>query len=667
MPMLHICCIRAGTAFGSEYVDILHDMVRRNLAEGYAGEFTCFTDQPDKLAVGIIVRPLPVDLPGWWSKLALFRADLFPAGDRVIFFDLDTVITGRLDEILAYQGDFAILRDFYRQDGLQSSVMAWEAGTNTEIWETYKAARCPMMDPGGDQAWIEHTHRDKAIRLQDVFPDLFCSYKLTQSIPAKASVCIFHGHPRPHEIVTGWVPEVWKIGGLSKAELDVICNTEIEKIYGNVRSASARDLPWFDFDDDGAHDRHAVIVGSGPSLSDPGVIDEIKWRAGLGQDIWALNGAASFLYRNDIAPAAFVMCDARQENANFALGVQPNTECLLASQCAPSVFDALAFVNRKVTLWHPNIEGILDHIGTHPDKPIHLIGGGTTVGINAITLAFLRGYRKIHLYGFDSCYRDDEHHAFPQSLNDGERILDVLYGERKFRCAPWMSGQATEFIDLWHELTSQGVVITAHGEGLIQSIAHDLQRNGTMHPFEQRAHEILKRVNGEKRPFGAEVGVFAGRMSAALLKGHPNLRLVMVDSWEGGGKAYQGDSGDFHAGLNQVQQDGAYAEARRATSFAKIRRRILRERSTEAAKRTGLTNLDFAFLDADHSEDGCRADLAAWWPKIKPGGWLCGHDYDNPQFPKFGVKRAVDQFTSQIGGKLELGENLTWFLRKEAA
>jgi hypothetical protein len=34
--------------------------------------------------------------------------------------------------------------------------------------------------------------------------------------------------------------------GLTRADLDVICNTAKEKIIGNARSAIARDLPWFD-------------------------------------------------------------------------------------------------------------------------------------------------------------------------------------------------------------------------------------------------------------------------------------------------------------------------------------------------------------------------------------------------------------------------------------
>jgi predicted O-methyltransferase YrrM len=35
---------------------------------------------------------------------------------------------------------------------------------------------------------------------------------------------------------------------------------------------------------------------------------------------------------------------------------------------------------------------------------------------------------------------------------------------------------------------------------------------------------------------------------------------------------------------------------------------------------------DLVFLDADHSYDETRRDIALWSPKVRPGGILCGHD-----------------------------------------
>lgn len=50
------------------------------------------------------------------------------------------------------------------------------------------------------------------------------------------------------------------------------------------------------------------------------------------------------------------------------------------------------------------------------------------------------------------------------------------------------------------------------------------------------------------------------------------------------------------------------------------------------------TIADAVFIDADHREEFVARDIAAWWPNVKEGGILCGHDYDEP-----GVKAAVNK------------------------
>jgi hypothetical protein len=50
-------------------------------------------------------------------------------------------------------------------------------------------------------------------------------------------------------------------------------------------------------------------------------------------------------------------------------------------------------------------------------------------------------------------------------------------------------------------------------------------------------------------------------------------------------------------------------------------------------------SIDWVHLDARHDYDSVRADIAAWRPKIKVGGWLSGDDYGNPKLPE--VARAV--------------------------
>jgi hypothetical protein len=648
--MLDVVCINAGNYLGRgvEYVRILNDMVRRALPAGYAGRFTVFTDSPGDYGPEIIVRDLPAPwLHGWWHKLSLFKPGVFEDGARILYLDLDTVITGRLDAVAGYRGDFAILRDFFRPNGWQSSVMAWTPGPRTEaIWEDWIVAGSPEI-MGGDQAWIE-----RAIEYPDLWqsmlPDSFVSYKVSGGgAPQKASVVVFHGLPRPHEVTTGWVPMVWKEQGMTRAELDAVCNTALDKVHDNIRSACSRNLRWFDFTW-ATIPGEVCIVGGGPSLA--GEIENIKRRQGHGQKVWALNGAFDYLLAHEIWPDAHVVIDAQPESAAFVQTPWYLTERYIASQCDPSVFDALG--EQPITLFHCQSEGVAELLKEERERPVHLLGAGTTVAMKAMLLAELSGYRILHLIGVDSCYTGDQHHAYAQPWNDGETLLDVVYGDRAFKCAPWMSGQAEDFIAYAQRFNG---IITVAGDGLLAHIA----RVGVEEaPVDTRAREILSRLpEGPKE--GAEIGVFGGDLSERLLR-RPDLTLHLVDSW-GDYEPSLTESGDYHADLTDDEQEGYYAKTKAAVSSFNGRAVIHRAKSLCAARKIP-DGLDFVFIDADHSYEGCSTDIAAWAPKLKPGGLLSGHDYDNTDYPQWGVKRAVDEYVAANGLKLELGENFTWFV-----
>lgn len=181
---------------------------------------------------------------------------------------------------------------------------------------------------------------------------------------------------------------------------------------------------------------------------------------------------------------------------------------------------------------------------------------------------------------------------------------------------------------------------------------------------EVRAEEILKRIpEGPLR--GAEIGIFKGQLSAILLHARPQLLLHMVDSWaptQEQPRAYV-ECGDFHALLPAEKQERCYRETLTAVRFAISRAVIMRMQSLQAAEKIDDGSLDFVFIDADHSYEGCAADIAAWAPKVKTGGYLCGHDYDHPLKTGFGVKQAVDEAVAANGWNVDFGEDMTWFVR----
>lgn len=480
--MLNIVCVNAGNyeGKGAEYVNILFDMCRRNLSEKVKFDFTCFTDNAEDLEAGIKTRPLPENLKGWWSKLYLFKKGLFEDGDRILYFDLDTVLTGGIDEIVKYDGEFAILRDFYRSEGLQSSVMAWKANNPSlnGLWDRYERDEYPIGMKGGDQEWIETFYRAGAWRIsdmldifQDIFSEQFVSYKVScrNLFPKGAKVVVFHGHPRPHEILTGWVPNVWKIGGGTSLELETVCNTENDQLIKNIQASCKLDLPWLS-NGHRANTEHAVIVGGGPSLKN--FIPELKKRRIFGQKIFATNNTWQLLLDNGIIPDYHVMSDARQENVAFIpKQASWKTKCLYASQCHPDVFEITDFEGLPTILWHPMHQGLEEIIG--PDKREYaVIGCGSTTGLKAIGIAHVLGFRQFHLYGFDSSYQDKAHHAYKQSLNDSSKVIEVMVKDRRFKTSPWMVTQVDEFKELAKVLVNEHQCeITVHGDGLLPFVA----------------------------------------------------------------------------------------------------------------------------------------------------------------------------------------------------
>lgn len=652
--MLQVVCVKHGTKYGPEYVNILFDMVRRNLSEGYEGKFICFTEDAHGLDDGIESRPLPKAVNGWWNKLYLFKEGLFPKGDRIVYFDLDTVITGNLDDILKYDNKFAILRDFYRPNGLQSSVMAWESGYGADIWDYWVGAGSPEID-GGDQAWIEK-HVNNPDIWQDLYPGSFVSYKVhcKEMFPKNAKVIVFHGNPRPHEIIEGWVPRVWKIGGGIAAELQTVCNTDTATLVNHIEFSSTLPYPWLQMNE--VHEEHAIIVGGGPSLND--TLNHIEERFQHGQKVFSTNGTYDILTKAGIAPDFHIMADAREDNVEF---IPYGSLCLYSSQCHPRVFEKAEQNKNHIVVWHPLHEGIMDIIGK--EREYALVGGGSTVGLKAAVIAFIMGYRHLHLYGFDSSYHNDEHHAYKQPLNNNERVLDVHYEGRDFKCAAWMATQAEEFKVIADMLVGAGCTLTVHGDGLIPHMSSKMMSEPALTAADIRASEILKRMNGAKTLEGAEIGVFAGDLSKRLLR-REGLILHMVDSWAiSDSESDYAKSGDFHATLSWQSQEAYYQQALITTSFAGKRAKIVRKSSLDAAETIQDKSLDFVFIDADHSYEAVKNDIEAWENKVKTGGYLSGHDYDNKEYPCFGVKQAVDEWARERGIEIELGDNYTWFAK----
>lgn len=185
-----------------------------------------------------------------------------------------------------------------------------------------------------------------------------------------------------------------------------------------------------------------------------------------------------------------------------------------------------------------------------------------------------------------------------------------------------------------------------------------------MHPAKQRATAILKRLKGIENPVVAEIGVFVGALSEQLLAARPDLTLYMVDCWgDNDSKEYK-DTNDFHANASDESQRKWEAQTRaKAAEFGK-RAIVHKGLSAEVSQRFDDKFFDLVFVDADHSYKGCLEDIKVWEKKVKKGGYISGHDYENNEADfEFGVTQAVDEWKPK-SKELELDLNYTWFVKK---
>lgn len=196
------------------------------------------------------------------------------------------------------------------------------------------------------------------------------------------------------------------------------------------------------------------------------------------------------------------------------------------------------------------------------------------------------------------------------------------------------------------------------------TVTEDRQRGARWDAIIERLHQHCPEPK-----LGAEIGVWEARTTKHLLREFPGLTMYMVDPWP---DKWPEDSRYWQSGDATPRMDAKYIRTRyqaalRDTEFAADRRIVLRLMSVDAAPAVPDRTLDFVFLDGEHSKEAVSEDLDAWWPKVRNGGIVCGHDWEHPEFPVFGVREAIEAFVGRLGQdiSLELGADLTWFIIKD--
>jgi predicted O-methyltransferase YrrM len=178
-----------------------------------------------------------------------------------------------------------------------------------------------------------------------------------------------------------------------------------------------------------------------------------------------------------------------------------------------------------------------------------------------------------------------------------------------------------------------------------------------------------------------EIGVQEGKLAKQLLTDWPaNKEYWCIDLWN--------KQAHYEDVANNVDHE-AYLRTTKGNlvSFGD-RVKYIRDYSTVAVKTFKNESIDFIYVDARHDYMGVMEDMIAYWPILKTGGIMAGHDYMNVQEVKAitpyqdwavqsdgsrrtddkAVRGAVDDFAAKVGRQygITYRENAwnTWFMRK---
>ncbi|RLB67681.1 MAG: hypothetical protein DRH08_03015 [Deltaproteobacteria bacterium] len=203
---LTVWCVLNGTKYADSDVHMLKSMVARHLDRPHT--FMCLSDRE---IPGIDTLISPLNWPGWWSKLLLFRVSC----GQNLYFDLDVVITGPLDDLISEQISMASNWAQSGHGGCQSSVMSWGRDysyipDSFDVDQLHEPERGNCGSYGdkklwGDQEFVTELMGDPGDRVKPMRGIKSYKYHCRQGLPDDARVVCFHGNPKPNQVSDEWV------------------------------------------------------------------------------------------------------------------------------------------------------------------------------------------------------------------------------------------------------------------------------------------------------------------------------------------------------------------------------------------------------------------------------------------------------------------------------
>lgn len=167
-----------------------------------------------------------------------------------------------------------------------------------------------------------------------------------------------------------------------------------------------------------------------------------------------------------------------------------------------------------------------------------------------------------------------------------------------------------------------------------------MKRNQLMTSFQttRPSFAVFQKETEIPHAICAEVGVWYAQNALDMLVVDDGILLYLIDPYA--------DEDVKTPGLGHGTESGEQIKDcahRRLAAFSK-RVKWIEKMSVEAAKGFKDNFFDYVYIDASHDYENVKADLKAWWPKVKEGGMVAGHD-----ITMAGVKKAAIDFATGKG------------------
>ena len=149
---------------------------------------------------------------------------------------------------------------------------------------------------------------------------------------------------------------------------------------------------------------------------------------------------------------------------------------------------------------------------------------------------------------------------------------------------------------------------------------------------------------------GSWKGQSASYMAVEIINSSKNIEFYCVDTWLGTPNEIE------HQNDQDVQEGTLYEKFIENMSTVEGHYIPLRMDSLEAVNTFEDESLDFVYIDASHDYESVKKDIENWYPKVKKGGILAGHDYTWDT-----VNRAVHDV---LGNQVESFDTWNWLVKK---